>query len=41
MRVEVINEGASARMSNLVVGLGLLAWIKAARLEDLECTKIR
>ena len=37
MGVEVIDEGASTRLSNLVVGLGLLvAW-----LEDLECTKIR
>jgi hypothetical protein len=33
----VINEGASARLSCLVVGLGLLA----ARLEDLACTKIK
>jgi hypothetical protein len=33
----VIDEGAFARLSNLVVGLGLLA----ARLEDPECTKIR
>jgi hypothetical protein len=35
--VEVIDEGAFARLSNLVVGLGLLA----ARLEDPKCTKIR
>jgi hypothetical protein len=35
--VEVVDEGASARLSNLVVGLGLLVtW-----LEDPECTKIR
>jgi hypothetical protein len=40
MRVEVVNKGASACLSNLVVGSGLLAWIKAARLEDLEFTKI-
>ena len=37
MGVEVVNEGASAHLSNLVVGLGLLAvW-----LENPECTKIR
>ena len=41
MRVEVINEGAFARLSNLVVGSGLLAWIKATRLEDFECTRTR
>jgi hypothetical protein len=35
--VEVIDEGASACLSNLVVELGLLV----ARLEDPECTKIR
>ena len=39
--VEVVDEGAPARLSNLVVGSGLLAWIKAAWLEGLECTKIR
>ena len=37
MGVEVIDEGVSARLSNLVAGLGLLA----NRLEDPECTKIR
>ena len=37
MGVEVKNEGAFARLSNLVVGLGLLAaWLK-----DPECTMIR
>jgi hypothetical protein len=39
--VEVVDEGASACLSNLVVGSGLLVWIKAARLENPECTKIR
>jgi hypothetical protein len=37
MGVEVIDEGASARLSNLVVGLGLLV----TRLEGPRCTKIR
>ena len=37
MGVEVVDEGASARLSNLVIGLGLLV----AQLEDLEYTKIR
>ena len=41
IRVEVIDEGASTCLSNLIVELGLLAWIKAVRLEDPECTKIR
>jgi hypothetical protein len=36
----VIDEGASARLSNLVVDLGLLAWIKVTWLKELECTKI-
>jgi hypothetical protein len=40
MGVQVIDKGASARLSNLVVGSGLLAWIKAIRL-DPECTKIK
>ena len=35
MGVEVVDKGASARLSNLVVGSGLLA-----RLKDTECTKI-
>ena len=35
--VEVVDEGASARLSNLVIGLGLLV----AQLEDPEYTKIR
>jgi hypothetical protein len=39
--VEVIDEGAPVRLSNLVVGLGFLVWIKATWLEDSECTKIR
>jgi hypothetical protein len=39
--VEVVDEGALARLSNLVVELGLLAWIKVAWLEDPECTKIK
>jgi hypothetical protein len=33
----VVDEGALAHLSNLVVELGLLVWIKAAWLEDLEC----
>jgi hypothetical protein len=41
MGIEVIDEGASAHLSNLVVGSGLLAWMKAIRLEGPECTKIR
>ena len=35
--VEVINDGSSASLSNLVDGLGLLA----TRLENPKCTKIR
>jgi hypothetical protein len=41
MGVEVVDTGASACLSNLVVGSGLLAWIRATRFEDPECTKIR
>jgi hypothetical protein len=41
MGVEVTDEGALARFSNLVVGSRLLTLIKATRLEDSECTKIR
>jgi hypothetical protein len=41
MGVEVVDESAFARLSNLVVGSGLLTWIKIAQLEDPECTKIR
>jgi hypothetical protein len=41
MGVEVTDEGVPARFSNLVVGSRLLALIKATRLEDSECTKIR
>jgi hypothetical protein len=37
----VVDEGAPACLSNLVVESGLLAWIKAAQLEDPECTKIK
>ena len=37
IRVEVVDEGAPARLSNLVVESGLLAWIKATRLEDPKC----
>ena len=36
MSVEVVDKGASAHLSNLVVESGLLAWIKAAQLENLE-----
>jgi hypothetical protein len=36
MGVGVVDEGVFARLSNLVVGLGLLV----ARLEDPKCTKI-
>jgi hypothetical protein len=37
MGVGVVDKGVLARLSNLVVGLGLLtAW-----LEDPKCTKIR
>ena len=41
MGVEVVNKGAPACLFNLVVELRLLALIKAPRLEDPECTKIR
>jgi hypothetical protein len=34
MGVEVVDEGVFVRLSNLVIGLGLLV----ARLEDPECT---
>jgi hypothetical protein len=37
MGVEVIDEDVSARLSNLVVGLGLLT----ARLEGPKCNKFR
>ena len=37
MRIEVVDEGVSTRLSNLVIGLELLV----AQLEDLKCTKIR
>jgi hypothetical protein len=36
MRIEVVDEGALARLSNLVIESGLLAWIKATKLEKLE-----
>ena len=39
--VKVVDEGVTARLSNLVVGSGLLAWIKAAQFEGPKCTKIR
>jgi hypothetical protein len=37
MRVEVIEEGALARLSNLVVESGLLVWINAAQLDNPKC----
>jgi hypothetical protein len=37
----VVDESASAHLSNLVVGSGLLALIKIVQLKDPECTKIR
>jgi hypothetical protein len=37
----VVDEGAPACLSNLVVESGLLASIKASRFEGLKCTKIR
>ena len=37
MRVEVVDKGASAHLSNLVIGLGLLV----TQLKDSKCTKIR
>ena len=37
IRVEVVDEGVLACLPNLVVGSRLLAWIKAAQLENLEC----
>jgi hypothetical protein len=39
--VEVVDESTSARLTNLVDGLGLLASIKLARLEDPKCAKIK
>jgi hypothetical protein len=37
----VIDDGTYARLFNLVVESGLLAWIKDAWLEDPVCTKIK
>jgi hypothetical protein len=37
IRVEVVNEGAPARLSNFVVELRLLVWINAAQLENPKC----
>jgi hypothetical protein len=37
MGVEVVDEGAPTHLSNFVVESGLLAWIKATQLENLEC----
>jgi hypothetical protein len=39
--VKVVDEGALPRLFNLVVESRLLAWIKAARVENHECTKIK
>jgi hypothetical protein len=36
MGVEVVDEGAPACLSNLVVGSRLLAWINATQLENHE-----
>ena len=36
MEIEVIDKGTPARLSKLVVGSRVLAWIKAAQLENLE-----
>jgi hypothetical protein len=36
MRIEVVDEGAPTRLSNLVVESKLLTWIKATQLENLE-----
>ena len=36
MGIEVVDEGAPTRLSNLVIESRLLAWIKAAQLENLE-----
>ena len=36
MGIEMVDEGVLTRLSNLMVELGLVAWIKVARLEDLE-----
>ena len=35
--VEVVDESAPTFLSNLVIESGLLAWIKAIQLENLEC----
>ena len=37
----MVDEGVPARLFNLVVELGLLAWIKATQLKDTKCTKIK
>ena len=39
--VKVVDEDAFARLSHLVVGSRLPAWIKVTRLEGPKCTKIR
>jgi hypothetical protein len=41
MGIEVVDEGASTRLSTLVVESKLLAWIKVSQLEGPKCTKIR
>jgi hypothetical protein len=37
MGIKVVDEGAPARLSNLVAESRLFAWNKAAQLENLEC----
>jgi hypothetical protein len=39
--LEVVGEGMPVRLANLMVQSKLLARIKAAQLEDLECAKIK
>jgi hypothetical protein len=41
MRLEVVGEGMPVHLANLIVELGLLARIKAVKLEDTECAKIK
>jgi hypothetical protein len=41
MGLELVGEGMPVHLANLMVQLELLARIKAAQLEDLECAKIK
>jgi hypothetical protein len=39
--LEVVGKGTHIHLANLAVQSELLAWIKAAQLEDFECAKIK